>query len=182
MAMRVILSGILGGIGMYVWESAVHMSPLGMIGIKMMPQEGAVAAALKTGGAAPGLYLFPGAPDAGATAPSGLLVYHSSNVMAMSPMQVGGEFLKEIAVSLILAFLMAQSRAVDFSSRLAFATAAGLMVTLSSNISYLIWYGFPVDFTMASIVIDTIGYIVAGAIIAKVLPRTMRGSARAAAG
>ena len=171
MTARVVLAGVLGGIGMYIWESAVHISPLGMIGIKTLAHEDTVSEALKAGAGSDGLYLFPAALDAPPSTPSGFLVYHSTNAMAMTPVQLGGEFIKELVTALILAFLIAQMRATSFASRIAFATAAGLMVTLSTNVSYRIWYGFPTDYTLASIAVDTIGFVVAGAVIAKILPR-----------
>ena len=172
MATRTLLAGVLGGIGMFVWQSAAHMSPLGMVGIRMLTQEGTVSEALKAGTMGDGLYLFPASMDAAPSVASGLLVYHSTNMMAMAPLQLGAEFAKELAMALILAFLMAYARITSFTNRVLFAAAAGFIATLNTNVSYLIWYGFPADFTLASIITDMIGFIVAGAIIAKVLPRT----------
>ena len=59
---RIILAGVLGGIAMFIWTSIAHMAlPLGHAGIKELPNEQAVLAALQTSvGDKTGLYLFPG--------------------------------------------------------------------------------------------------------------------------
>jgi hypothetical protein len=59
---RIILAGVLGGIAMFIWTSIAHMAlPLGHAGIRELPNEQAVLAAMQTGiGDKNGLYFFPG--------------------------------------------------------------------------------------------------------------------------
>jgi hypothetical protein len=46
---RIILAGILGGIAMFVWTSIAHLAtPLGMVGIKEIPNEQAVLSAMQS--------------------------------------------------------------------------------------------------------------------------------------
>src|SRR5204863_8690254 len=61
-ATRIILAGILGGIAMFIWSSIAHMAlPLGKAGIKELPNQQAMFAALQAGlGDKGGLYLFSG--------------------------------------------------------------------------------------------------------------------------
>src|SRR5437588_12152785 len=62
-ATRIILAGILGGIAMFVWSSIAHMAlPLGKTGVKELPNQQAIFAALQAGlgDKGGGLYLFPG--------------------------------------------------------------------------------------------------------------------------
>lgn len=70
MTKRILLAGILGGIALFVWGSVSHLAlGLGEIGIKEIPNEAAVLAALRAGISEPGFYFFPGlgvAPGASA--------------------------------------------------------------------------------------------------------------------
>ncbi|MGI8481801.1 MAG: hypothetical protein ACR2MF_07045, partial [Chthoniobacterales bacterium] len=59
---RIFLAGVLGGIAMFIWTSIAHMAlPLGGAGVRELPNQKALFAALKTGlGEKSGLYLLPG--------------------------------------------------------------------------------------------------------------------------
>ena len=172
MAKRILLAAILGGLAMFAWSSAAHMSPLGMIGIQVMPREILIVDTLASGaGFREGLYVYPAeAAAAGPQRASGLLLYHPANVFAMMPQQIAAELIKEIVQAGLLAFLMLQI-AGRFVSRVRFAAAAGLMVALTTNGSYAIWYGMPMSYTLTSMGIEFAGYVIAGAVIAWLLSR-----------
>src|SRR5664279_2890042 len=59
---RIILAGVLGAIAMFIWTSIAHMFlPLGHAGVRELPNESAVLAALETNlGDKSSLYLFSG--------------------------------------------------------------------------------------------------------------------------
>src|SRR5436190_2596987 len=60
--MKILLTGILGGIIMFIWTSVAHMAlPLGEAGIREIPNESAVLSAMQSNiGDRTGLYIFPG--------------------------------------------------------------------------------------------------------------------------
>ena len=60
--MKILLSGILAGIVMFIWTSVAHMAqPLGEAGICEIPNESAVLSAMQSNiGDQTGLYIFPG--------------------------------------------------------------------------------------------------------------------------
>ena len=62
MTFRIFLAGVLGGIAMFIWTSIAHMFlPLGHAGVREIPNEAVVLAAMQTNiGDQSGLYLFPG--------------------------------------------------------------------------------------------------------------------------
>src|SRR5437773_8539300 len=66
MTKRTLLAGVLGGIAMFIWTSIAHMAlPLGEAGIREIPNEQAVLAAMQANiGYKSGLYLFPGLASA----------------------------------------------------------------------------------------------------------------------
>jgi hypothetical protein len=131
-------------------------------------------------GARSGLYFFPWtdmkSSDAMAQVkakmkvnPSGLLVYHPPGASGMTAQLLIAEFVKEVAVSLIAAFLLAQTLLAAYGARAGFVALVGLAAGLTTNVSYWNWYGFPGDYTIAYASIDVIGYVVAGLAIAAIL-------------
>lgn len=172
MVKRILAAGVLGGIAMFIVMAVGHLSPFGMTGINFLPREILITETLASGaGQREGLYVFPADPEAPASVPSGFMVLYPDNVMKMTATQPAAECLKDIAQALLLAFLMAQMAGTGFARRMLFAGAAGLMVVLTTHGSYVIWYRFPLDFTLADAAISLAGYLVAGAVIAAVLPR-----------
>jgi hypothetical protein len=177
--MRIIIAGLLGAIAMFVWTAIAHMAtPLAQIGISKMSDEPVVLEAMKRGVEAhSGLYLFPWVDpndpqmmekEAALTKtnPSGLLIYHPPGRSTdMGPMLIK-EFGKELAQSLLAAFLLSLTVLSGYLARVGFVSLIGLFAVLGSDASYCIWYGFPRDYTMAVMTIELVGAIVAGLVIA----------------
>jgi len=190
MMTRIILAGILGGIAMFIWTSIAHVfTPLGEMGIRQMHNESAVLDALKTNlGDDRGLYVYPGTglgPDATSEQkreamksmgdklsknPSGILMYNPLRPLNM-PKLLGREFGKEILVSLLAVFLLAQTRIVSLLGRVGFVTVIGLIAATSTNVSYWIWYAFPKRYTAAYMLIDIIAFAIVGVVAALVFPK-----------
>jgi hypothetical protein len=163
MTTRFFVAGVLGGIAMFIWTSVAHMAvPLGKIGVSRNPNDPPILDALKTNlGEKTGLYIFPGmglgtdatsdqereamnrAPEAYATNPSGLLMYHAPGRKVSLGGLLGVEFGAELAESLLAVFLLAQTGLAGFAGRAGFVTVAGILAAISTNISYWNWYGFP---------------------------------------
>ncbi len=186
---RVLLAGILGGIAMFVWSSIAHVAlPLGRTGIKEIPNEQAVLSGMQAQlGTTSGLYAFPGmglGPNPTqqeqnyatqqyeqklAVNPSGILIYHPPGAKALTSGQLMTEFLTELAEALLLALLLAQTSLATFASRIGFVTIAALMASITTNLPYWNWYGFPTSYTTAYMSIQFIGYMVAGLVVAAIL-------------
>jgi len=65
-----------------------------------------------------------------------------------------------------------QTRLNRFISRVAFVTILGALATITTNISYWNWYGFPAGYTVAFMSSQILGFLCGGMIIALVLGRT----------
>lgn len=188
MTIRIFIAGLLGAIAMFVWSSIAHVAtPLGQAGISQIPNEAPVIAAMHTAmGEKSGLYFFPwvdmNAPDAMAKSAaaiaahaSGLVIYHppGKGVSDMVlPMVV--EFLKTLAITLIAAWLVSLTTITGFLCRTLFVTAIGVTMALSTNVSYWAWYGFPLSYTLAYIVIEVGEMLFAGLAIAWWLGRPVK--------
>jgi len=191
MTTRAFFAGILGGIAMFIWTSIAHMAlPLGEAGIREIPNEAAVLAAMQENiGDKEGLYVFPGLGvganptreqrneamkqmvEKYAKSPSGLLMYHPPGRPFMLGKALGIEFATELLESILAVFLLAQTRLVSFGGRVGFVFVAGILAAIATNVSYWNWYGFPCIYTASYMFIQIVGFLCAGIVVALFLAR-----------
>lgn len=182
---RVLLAGLAGGIAMFFWASIAHMAtPLAMVGISQISaDEPAVLNALHASlGNKPGLYPFPSMdlsiPQAEAMRqydaklvdnPSGMLIYNPPGAKSLTPKQLVSEFLAELLEAILAVWLVSKTTIASIGGRIGFVATAGLLASLPTNISYWNWYGFPASYTANYMMIEIIGFVVAGTAAAFVL-------------
>lgn len=180
--MRVLVAGLIGGIVMFIWGVAAHMAlGLGSVGIGQPVNENAALSGLQEGlGDRPGVYLLPSLDpkqmdDAAVVraysikavrSPYAWVVYQprGTDMMQMGP-QIGRQWASDTLASLALAFVMGLA-VVGFRRRVAIAAAAAVFAWLSSMLPYWNWYRFPLDFTLAALAEQLIGWLLAGAAMA----------------
>jgi hypothetical protein len=189
--MKILLTAILGGIVMFIWTSIAHMAlPLGEAGIREIPNESAVVSAMHSNiGEQTGLYIFPG-PGVGKNAsreekneamkhmaekmaanPSGILMYHAPGRPFAIGKLLGIEFGTELLEAILVVFLLAQTRIVSFAGRVGFVLVVGILATITTNVSYWNWYGFPGAYTASYMLIQIIGFLLVGVVAALLLPK-----------
>lgn len=180
MGKRILLAGILGGVLVFFWGYVSHvLLPLGEVGIKEFPQEEPVVTALRDNITEPGFYFFPGmaghgmARDAATMkaweekyrqGPRGILIYHPQGALPMEPKQLGTELVADILAALLAAWLLAQAVGsfTGYGARVVFVVVLGLFGAIATNLSYWNWYGFPTDYTLANVVNEVLGWVIAG--------------------
>lgn len=197
MTKRYFFAGMLGGVAMFIWSFIAHMAlPLGKVGVGEIPNEAAVLAGIQPSmGDKPGLYHFPGLGlPPGATrqqrreamkqmgerytsSPSGLLMYHPPGRTLNIARLLGIEFATELLESILVVFLLAQTRLATFGARVGFVTVAGILAAIATNVSYWNWYGFPCAYTAAYMFITVVGFFCAGLVAAFILRKTLPASA-----
>jgi hypothetical protein len=181
------MAGLAGGLAMYVWMSVAHMAlPLARVGISQVGgKESALLSAMQSSlGNSSGMYIFPGFDFSGNQAaamkaydaklvnnPSGILIYHPPGAQGMTARQLIGEFLLELFEAMLAVWLLAQTTISGFWSRVGFMAAAGLLASLPTNTSNLIWYGFPATYTAATMFTEIVAFTVAGCAASLVLKR-----------
>jgi len=190
--MKILLAGVLGGIVMFIWTSIAHMFlPLGEAGIREIPNEAAVLDAMKANiGENRGLYIFPGSGlgrnatrqeknetmkhvgEKYANNPSGILMYHPPGRPLTMGKWLGIEFATELLESILVVFLLAQTRLSSFGGRVGFVMVAGILAAIATNVSYSNWYGFPCIYTVSYMFIQFVGFICVGLVAGLLLRKT----------
>ncbi|CAM5275120.1 hypothetical protein [Rhodanobacter lindaniclasticus] len=194
--MRVLVAGLIGGIVMFLWGVAAHMAlGLGEVGLRLPVNENVALSGLQQGlGDQAGVYILPALDpqqmdDAAAVrtyaikavrSPYAWVVYQprGTDMTRMGP-QIGRQWASGTLASLALAFVMGLA-ALGFRRRLAMAAAAAVFAWLTSMLPYWNWYRFPLDFTLAALAEQLIGWLLAGAAMAWWLGRGERPRAAAA--
>jgi hypothetical protein len=183
MGKRVVLGGLAGGLALYGWSVVSHLLlPLGEVGLRFVPDEEPLLAAIRSTTTQPGFYLFPGIDMRSrpgqeqqaiwaakyAAGPTGILVYRSPAGSPMSPRQLGTELVSDFAIGLLAAALLSKLRC-DFMGRLAAAGAIGIIGGLDVHVSYWAWYGFPGSYTLAVLADQLVGFLVLGMVVALIV-------------
>ena len=193
MTKRIILAGVLGAIAMFVWTAIAHMFlPFGEAGIGEIPNEEAVLTAMQNSiGTKTGLYMFPGmglGPDASHAQrseamkgyeakleknPTGLLMFHPAGSRPMMmPKHLTIEFITELLEALLMVALLAQTAIVTFGGRVGFVLVAGILATITTNISFWNWWGFPTVYIASYMFIQIVGFFLVGLVAAFIFKRS----------
>jgi len=174
---------------MFIWTSIAHMAlPLGEAGINEIPNESEVLSTMQSSmGEKTGLYIFPGlgiGKDATreekneamkqmqqriAANPSGILMYHPPGRQFTFGKSLGIEFSTEVLQAILAIWLLAQTRISSFGGRVGFVLTAGILASITTNVSYWNWYGFPGVYTASYILIEIVGFTLVGVIAALML-------------
>ena len=184
--MRLIIAAVIAGIVMFLWGAVSHMwLGIGDVGLKPMPNEAAVAAALKSNINEPGLYVMPmmgienphratkeqqEALAAKMTeGPTAMLIYRLTGE-PISAKLLGVELASNIAAALVVGMILSLG-AVGFSRGVTISTLVGLAGWLSINVSYWNWYGFPTQFVTGELIDQIVSWLLAGFVLGFILRR-----------
>ncbi len=176
---KVILSGIVAGIALFVWGFVSHVAtPLGTMGVSMHPHEAMLLPAIQQTTTAPGLYSFPGMDmskkptkeeqaeweERYKTGPHGLLIVGPFHDSPMPPSRLATEFATNVVTAILLAFLLGR-----LGGGLGGFVGGGILVFLigwtAIHVPYWNWYGFPALFTLAAMIYQVVGGALAGFVI-----------------
>lgn len=187
--MRAVVAGVLGGIVFFIWGAVAHMVlPIGEMGMREASAEDPVLSAMKDNLPGAGVYMVPGLSpqqmeDKAAVAaysakakasPYAFIVYQPVGEDAMD---MGDNLAKQAASDVLSGIVLAwvlSLGAIAFRKRVLAAAAVGLFSWLSVSAPYWNWYRFPADFSLASLLEQVIGWLLAGVVIAWWLGRGER--------
>ena len=192
--MRILVAGLIGGILMFLWGVAAHMAlGLGNAGFRLPADENAVLASLHQGlGGQAGIYVLPSLDPKKMNDPAEVIAYSQKAIrspyawvvylpqgddMTRMQQQIPRQWASDTLSALALAFVMGVG-VLSFRQRLAVALAAAVFAWLSLSVPYWNWYRFPLDFTLAALLEQLVGWLIAGAAMAWWLGRGERRLAR----
>ncbi|KGM56222.1 hypothetical protein N800_08385 [Lysobacter daejeonensis GH1-9] len=189
--MRIAIAAVIGGIVMFLWGAVAHtMLPLGEMGMHTAVEQDAALTAI-TGSASKGegMYMLPGMDpamyadeaankafvEANRDKPYALVIYQPDGNPALENMgpNLGKQWVSDTLAAGVLAWILSLG-VWGFGRRVAVAAAAGVFSWLTISVPYWNWYMFPVDFTLANLVEQAVGWALGGAAIAWWLGRGER--------
>ena len=186
---KIFLAGLLGGLALFAWEFVAHMlTGLGEAGVRALPKEAPVQAAIRENIPDAGFYIFPAPEDRpGMTNSEKSKAMdvsmqrarsEASGMMVVFPKGRDYEFGSMLALQLILdvlavllaAFVLSKAVSVKgYLPRVLFVALMGLLPALRVDLPEWNWYGFPATFAAAQVVVHFVGFLAAGLVVAKVV-------------
>lgn len=178
--MRILIAGIIGGILMFIWNSAAHtVLPLGMMGFQTATeQDTAIAAVQASATSGNGIYMLPGISpeqwhdeavmkafvEKSKSNPYAFVVYAPGGNPANATMTPNliKQFITDTLAALVAAWVLSLG-AFGFGKRVAIAGAFAVFAWLAISVPYWNWYVFPVAFTVSTLITQLVGWLLAGA-------------------
>jgi hypothetical protein len=187
---RILAGGVAAGIVLFFWGFVSHMLlPLGELGLQSIPTDENLAAAIKKDVREPGLYFLPGRDMSKsqsaeemeahmakiAKGPYGFMVLYPNGRDASLGKRLPIELGTNVVCAILAAILVSQLRP-GFLVRTACVAVVGLLASLMTLVPYWNWYGYPSDFTVAQIAEHTVGWLLAGLVLALIVRSSTKSS------
>jgi hypothetical protein len=164
---------------MFVWSAFSHTTLIRGVGFTRLPNESPLVAEMQKSIKDDGLYFFPGIdwskqPSADETAAweerfrrgNGLLIFHPSSDAPVSGRKLLLQFFCDLLAAGIAAYLVALL-AVPYWKRVLAVGALGTFGCLGVSALFWNWYGFTHAFFASHCLDKVVGWVLAGAVIAK---------------
>lgn len=190
---KLAVAALVGGLIVFAWGAVAHMvTPLGMAGMSVLPDEGATIEGLRVSVPKTGMYIFPtegmdSKNEAEQKAwtekirrgPSGILVYKAEGMEPMPPRMLIVEFISNVLAAFVAALVV--SMIAGYSRRVFAVLLLSVFAFLSLSVSYWNWYSYPATYIGAELLTEAIGWLLAGLAIARLAPARPLPASRAAA-
>ena len=189
---RLVVGAVLGGFVLFLWGALSHeVLPLGRAGLRAMPpeQEAAVLLAMRGAMSERAVYIFPGLDpsrpmseadqttwtEKWQSGPGGIVAFdpHPGQrawAGSLFATLFATELLTNVLAALVAGFVLLHVPAsMGYGRRVLVTAALGLLVTLDVDASYWNWYGFPTSYFLAQLVDHTLGWLLAGLVLVRVI-------------
>jgi len=187
MAKRVLTGGFLAGVTLFLWTFVAHeFLEIGEMGVREIPgNEAAVLGAMQASIPEAGFYIYPGiglgpkptSEQRSAAMPAylnkyeqsphGILIYHPPSGALNFGKLLAGQGGLNVVEGLLAAWLLSWAAAGrSYGARVGFVAAVGILASITTNLEYLNWYGFPGAYETGYITTQIAGYCLAGLVAA----------------
>jgi hypothetical protein len=180
MAKKIFLGGLVGGILVFLVSGFLHAATsLGEVGIRNLPGEDTIVAAMRASIHESGFYFFPGLPggmhekqtpeqqaaylEKYKQGPTGILIYS----LGGEGLQYGKLLVIQFLIGLIAAFIVAWILAMTagtttYLTRVTIALMLGIFAGVFVDLPYWNWYGFPTNYVIGHILGGALSWAIAG--------------------
>jgi len=178
---RTILGGVAGGVVAFAWGALAHVIlPIGDLGIRVLPNEEPLVAAMEDGITEPGFYFFPGFDMKGSDAamkaweakyragPRGVIAYSPYGDKPSSPRRLAAQLAGDVAAGLVAAVVLSLVGGT-FRRRLLAVTLMGCFAWLAISVPFWNWYCFPGDFTAGQAIDGIVAWFLGGLALARIV-------------
>lgn len=178
-----LIATVAGAVTFFVWGAFSHLVLLKGAGFNRVSDEARIVSALRSSLPGDGLYFLPSIDLAGNASaeeraawearfragPTGMIVYHAAGDAPVSPKKLSLQFLSDFLAAGILSYMLSLTVA-SYWRRVGLAGLLGAFGFFAISSIYWNWYGFPNAFFLAQGVDMVVGWSLAGAVIAKLIP------------
>jgi hypothetical protein len=186
---RILLAGVLAGIVSFIWGAASHtLLNLGESAMKEIPNESAVLPVMNQSIREPGFYFYPGGmmsiqklpkeqqeaatrqwEETYRTMPHGILILTPPNGTLLNfpkllLTQLGIDVIGGVIAAVLLS--LAAASLPSLVGRVLFVASLGVFASLAIDAPYCNWYGFPGRYLISSFIDSTVGWALAGLVLA----------------
>jgi hypothetical protein len=185
--MKVLIKGaLIGGLIAFIWMIISWMIlPWHQMTISILPNEVPVAESLKNNVHENGLYILPWLTDKSEKArvefdqkikngPYAYMVVHPKGFdLKKSEMIILG-LLSNILVALVLTYLLTKTHGLSYLQKVGFVKMAAVAGALAVILPNIIWWQFPLAYSLLTLVDTAVAWGFAGLAIAKIVKRDTR--------
>lgn len=178
---KIIKCGLIGGFILFIWGAVSWtVLPWQKAQIMSFSSEKDVRSAISDNISGSGLYVLPnlqnyandpdGMAKAQARMAEGPYIVAAVAADGRSPNMVGravANLIVKIIAACLVTWLLVQTSQRDFTKAVKFVTVAGVVIAILSTMPYAIWFAFPGNFVVASMIETIFGWFFAGLAIGK---------------
>ena len=188
MVKRTVVGGVMAGLVAFVWGGlSWSVLPFQTGKIRSMPDETAVAEFLAKTLPGPGVYQYPGDPDP-ATGDAGmqeamrryargpvvpLLVFMPGPGSMDLAGSIGSGLSANIFAGLLLSAILAMASPARYWRRVGLVALIATFGVVISHVPYWVWGAFPGTYTLIVSIDAVIGWLLAGAVLARIVGPTI---------
>ena len=180
--MKVLIKGaLLGGLVAFIWTNLSWMVlPWHQMTISTLPNEAPIAEALKNNVKENGLYILPWTTEKTGEAMAEvnqkmengpyayMVVYPNGFKKSMPKMMLWG-LLSNVLIAFMLTYLLTKTRGLSYIQKVGFVKMAAIAGSLVIVVPNLIWWQFPLAYTLVTIVDTALTWGFAGLAIGKIV-------------
>ncbi|MDA1014541.1 MAG: hypothetical protein O3A00_08835 [Planctomycetota bacterium] len=186
MKQRIVIGGFAGAVVYFIWGNLVWMVlPLHTPTLSGLPNETAISEALKSQSLETSVYMVPWSdneadwadPDSDwakrhEAGPVYTIIYKKEGAVPMPPSVMLTGFALDLIMALLAAVLLSCTLGCCgkcYVRRVGFVAGLGVFVAFAAHASYWNWMHFPLDYTLAFMVDVSVGWTLAGLVLAAIV-------------